>query len=499
MTMHTTTAPTIDVTAAANTNTNTNTITITDTSIDVAPVPSIEDLLASVLSTAGMHTRALDALLTVSRVEWSDEIATACIDCCERPRLRLNPKFVARFCGTPERLTMLVLHELSHVTLGHTRLFPRPTALHNIAFDAIINRTVLSMLESANAVVERYAALPMETYKPDTAPEFILRPPPGWPAAPDWQVSRKLPDALRRIHGMLYGEGNTDAGLLGLTYGEIIEALRTTVPESDTRGIQLLGAHGETVAEQETLAATRDADVADVLQPQLDALSGNDPGAAGTLSGTQVRPAARLLSLERALRVLLRRAVHPEGTSRRMEWTTRDVSVVHRLHDRRAASRQHAARLLGAPAPMLFAGHLEERRPERCGVKIYVDVSGSMHALLPCLRRALHELRAEIRPTLFWFSTQVIAAKPGDLETGRLPTTGGTSITAVIQHITRSVPDGVPVVVLTDGYLETIPHAVQRSIRSRGTHVHLGVIGPGPLHDRAEWVTTSTRLPSHTQ
>ena len=470
-------------------------VTITN----VAPLPSIDDLLATVLSTAGMHTRALDALLTVSRVEWSDEVATACIDCCERPRLRLNPHFIARHCGTPERLTMLVLHELSHVTLGHTRLFPRPTALHNIAFDAIVNRTVLSLLEKAGATVHRYAALPMDTYRSDQAPEFILRPPPGWPHAPDWPASRTLPAELRRIHRMLYGAEITDSGLLGVTYGEIIEALRTNVPADDVTGIVLLGAHGVTPAEQVALAGTRDAEVADVLQSQLAALSGQHPGEGGVLSQLHVRDADRTPALERALRILLRRAVHGDGTAaRRVEWVSREVTVVHRLHDRRAASRHHAARLLGVPAPLLFAGQVTERRMRPGDVTIYVDVSGSMNALLPFLCRSLRALRAEITPTIYWFSTTVVPARPGELETGCMPTSGGTSITAVIRHIATTVPVGTPVVVLTDGHLERVAPSTHAPIRERGTHIHLGVIGDGPLHDAADWVNSSTRLPSPT-
>ena len=462
--------------------------------------PDIDDLLATVLTTAGMHTRALDALLTVSRVEWSEEVSTACIDCCERPRLRLNPWFVSRHCTTPERLTMLVLHELSHVTLGHTRLFPRPTALHNIAFDAIINRSVLALLEASKAAVHRYAALPMDFYRPDHAPEFILRPPPGWPAAPDWTASRKLPAAQRRIHRSLYGVGITDAGLLGVTYNEIVDALRSDAAAFAADEVTLFGAHGVTSAEQFALAGTRDAEVADALQPQLSALTGMLPGDGGALQRNQVRDVGRGLALERALRVLMRRAVHDDGTTAcRSEFVGSDVSVVHRLHDRRAASRLYAARVLGAPAPLSFTGRVSERRPRPGGIVIYVDVSGSMDSLLPHLRRALRQLRREITPELYWFSTTVVAAHPCDLETGRMPTTGGTSIAAVIRHIARSARRRTPVLVLTDGYIEIVPSASYRVILERRTRVHLGVIGSGPLHTAAGWVASSTRLPTPTE
>jgi hypothetical protein len=49
----------------------------------------------------------------------------------------VNPRFVADRCRSDAHLFMLVLHELHHVLPGHTRLFPRATPAHNLAFDAV--------------------------------------------------------------------------------------------------------------------------------------------------------------------------------------------------------------------------------------------------------------------------------------------------------------------------------------------------------------------------
>lgn len=455
-----------------------------------------DDLLLPILSVAGMHGRALQALLTVSRVAWSDEITTACIECVERPRLLLNPAFVARWCGTPERLSMLVLHELTHITLGHTRLFPRSTALHNIAFDAIINRTVLSMLQAAGALVHRHAEFLTDFYSAYASPVFLLRPPPGWPSDPDWTASQCLPTALRRIHRLLYEATDGEATHLTLTYSEIIEALRTTA-DLNADGVELLGAHGTTESEREAMLGTRDADASEALASVLEPLRGLLPGDGQVIATERVRDTARTPALERALRKLLQRAVRADGRgARRFRWDSREVSVVHRMHDRRAACRVAAATALGAPEPMLFTGHIAVRKAQPAGVVIYVDVSGSMRELLPHLRRALRSLRDEVKPVLRWFSTTVVEAQPGDLEAGRVITTGGTSIACVIRHIVATVPRGTPVVVLTDGYIETIPARVSNPLRERGTRMHLGVIGHGPLHDGAVWVSTSTHLPT---
>lgn len=463
-----------------------------------AGLGNADDHVARVLSLVGTHARALNALLTVASVEWSDAISTACVECVARPRLLLNPAFVARHCATPERLAFLILHELMHISLGHTRLFPKPTALHNIAFDAIINRTVLAVLESAHADVARYADLLTDFYHADLSPEFILRPPPGWPAEPDWSASEGMPAPLRVVHRTLYcaSVASGDAPYTQLTYSEIIRALRTNVTER-AEGIALLGAHESTDEEVRATGGTRDADAADALASALNHVRGLLPDGGGELASESVRNAARTPSLERALRALVRRAAFDRGdAAMRMEWGSRAVTVVHRMQDRRAACRIQAARALGAPTPMLFAGEIAVQRPQPLGLIIYVDVSGSMYDLLPHLRRALHSLSHEVKPSLYWFSTQVVAAKKGDLEIGRVKSTGGTEVASVLRHAVQSLPEGAPALVLTDGYLETVHSTAITQLKKRRNAIHLGVIGGGPLLSDAKWVTSSTRLPT---
>ena len=44
------------------------------------------------------------------------------VECDAAPRMLLNPVFVAARCGTTRKLAFLILHELAHVSLGHTGL-----------------------------------------------------------------------------------------------------------------------------------------------------------------------------------------------------------------------------------------------------------------------------------------------------------------------------------------------------------------------------------------
>src|SRR5262245_50898898 len=120
-------------------------------------------------------TYALTALLRLLDVVESDEVSTAAVECRVRPRLLVNPYFVDRHADTPEKLLMLVMHELHHVLLGHTRLFPRISAIDNIVFDAVINSLLCRMFPG-----REFTALFTEFYSDAKVPDCLLRPPGGW-------------------------------------------------------------------------------------------------------------------------------------------------------------------------------------------------------------------------------------------------------------------------------------------------------------------------------
>ena len=102
-------------------------------------MPSAADLVRRVLDVVPARSYSMNALLRLFRVEATESVDTASVSCERRPVLRVNPRFVEEHCASDAHLFMLVMHELHHVLLGHTRLFPRPTPAYNLAFDAVIN------------------------------------------------------------------------------------------------------------------------------------------------------------------------------------------------------------------------------------------------------------------------------------------------------------------------------------------------------------------------
>jgi len=87
----------------------------------------------------------------------------------------MNPDFVDRWAGTPEKLLMLVMHELHHILLGHTRFFPCVTPVDNLVFDAVINALLCRMFPQ-----EEHVRFFTDFYDDSKFPACLLRPPENW-------------------------------------------------------------------------------------------------------------------------------------------------------------------------------------------------------------------------------------------------------------------------------------------------------------------------------
>lgn len=476
----------------------------------ITQLGAADDVLARVLDLTGVRHLGLDALLRLSGVAWSDDVATACVECSVAPRLLLNPCFVASQCADPRALAFLILHELAHVSLGHTGLHTRVTPAQNVAFDALINASLLHGLAEQGRVADGWDALVTSYYAADRSPEFLLRPPSGWPDNPNWTASEQLPRRLRAIHRRLYSQaqvktsagGATASRLESVTYGEIIAAVTSDVAcdgeQTDDIRERLLGAHGATATEQARTSGGRDALAATLLADVLARLP-QDPSAARGSEGDPV--ALRLAGatderLVRELRTLLRRALIEDDSERRFERDVRSVITVDPSHDRRAHVRRYLARSFGAPDPLLHRGEVLTRRLRPAGAAvIYLDVSGSMGGMVHRLHAALVPLRRLLAAEVYVFSTTVERYSRDAFISGRVQTTGGTDITPVLKHLTALATSGTVrrALVLTDGYVGTPSKAVQRSFQTSAAVLHVGIVGHGKA-DRAPWAASVTRL-----
>jgi hypothetical protein len=485
------------------------------------------ELIVALLDHVDVRPLALDALASVRRIEWSDQVRTAAIELSTTPYLRLNRAWVQAHCDTPETLAALLLHELAHVTLAHTRLVPRMTPIQNVAFDAIVNRLVAASLRSRGVDAAPYLRLFERVYSADESPWFLLRPPPGWPDRSDWEASAGAHAPLRELHRRLWETGTDPRRdtLPDVTVRELLQALVESEEEQQDRDDadgrcvhdgagesapdgapipgdalveRLLGNHGTTLLEERLL----DFD-------QLDRLAGSVLGKAmpresllqelgcGRGRVAMEERVALGRAHERMVRTLvaaLHRAAESGGTVRRREAGDRTVVSPLPDRDRRAAARTRLARHFGAPAPRLFARPASDVADDRVRVAVYLDVSGSMHDVLPALRAALARVRRTVDVRL-WQWSEVVHPAPAEWWTqGAIRTTGGTSITCVLAHAAEQARHTRRLLVITDGDFSAPPVALVDRIDAAGVAVHVALTHGGWSVPRGRWIRSLVRI-----
>lgn len=421
-------------------------------------------------------TFEMETLVRLAGIEATRSIETAAVECRSRPRMLLNPEFVAERCSRDEHLFLLVMHELWHVILAHTTLYPRATIAQNIAFDAVINAGLARQFPSPS-----YRGFFEGLYDADTFPELLLRPPAGWPARSVYPRDR--PHGVWRLMCRLYPPaGRTDPMP---TYSELLALLESAGKKpalaraSERLRERLLGSHGEESAEREG-EVLEDEVFGEMVRnmvaswpPPPFPLAGRDAGRAPHDWVGAFRPAAA--PVKRAFAQVLRRAIGPRPgvlakRSRASAVLPTGRGVLPNATDRLVPAR----RLLGLPATLYEQVAIQhERRIEPIfRAHVYIDVSGSMFELLPHLAGLLAPYVASGEAHAFQFSTVVEPLALADLRAGRLRTTGGTSIHCVLDHALAN-PRLRRVLVLTDGYVGGLRGDQADALRERGIRIHV--------------------------
>ena len=410
-------------------------------------------LMERVLDAVPVSQPAFSKLLSLLDIRASRKIPTACVSLGGRSRLLLNPDFVAAHCRTEAALAMLVMHELLHVLLGHTRLFPRVTPAHNIAFDALINAQLCLLFPDPG-----HTALFRELYPEEGPPWALLRPPADWPGD---RARWVLTGEAGRLHRALY----TDTSVTTVELFEMIRRyLEEKKPANGGWG-RLLGSHDE----NGTREGACDPDLVRALRdivarwPMHRRIAGRDEG------GEVVTERLRRMQAGREAVAVLRRALWPL-----LDLRTDGTGAAHRaplpapavLPYRTRTDRRAEVRSLRGHEPLFFEArvqHEEWVRGQR--VHVYVDVSGSMAEELPLIYGALRPLLSHLHPRIHLFSTRVEDIDPVALRQGRTTSTGGTDIACVTQHILEHRI--ARALLVTDGWVGEAPAEHVHRLRRR--------------------------------
>ena len=442
-------------------------------------------------------TIEMEALCRLAGIKISREIPTAAVEVLRRPRLLINPDFADKYCQRDEHLFLLVMHELWHIILAHTRLYPRVTPAHNVAFDAIIN----AGLARAHYAKPEYRGF-FEALNPaDKFPSMLLRPPVGWPQNPEYPTGG--PSGTRQIIERLYPPPGSKQVSMPF-YEEILQLLRQYAEENGYVWIEgdpfLLGDHDNPDAEASVFD---DPVLNETMRKLAKELPGNmlskRPGKGGSEDDKEMQVDTSAEQARRAFSHILKRCLGPRrgGHKRRAKTPIVGISgtsVLPNARDRLAPAR----RKLGVPGTIWqVPATVRVRLPEEPSkAHVYLDVSGSMNEVLPHLLGMLVPYVRSGQAEVFQFSTIVSALPLEKLEKGRLNTSGGTNINCVINHLMAAKPNVRRALILTDGMTGTPSLQNLERVRERNARLHV-VLPAENAHedDLRQIATTMITLP----
>ena len=393
---------------------------------------------------------------------------------CETvPELLLNKSFVARHCATDEHLFMLVMHELYHVILGHTALFPRPTEIHNLAFDAVINAMLCTLFPDP-----AFTSFFTDFYPSDEMPYALLRP-----------KGDGTPPAAEAALRLLYDKSGT------ATYHDVFQALvgclKVVLVAGGAGGADgdepcLLGSHGKGGGK-----GGDDSQLSSEMKALIETATSKWPhpprtfggrGAGSREENRDFGAAERSgVTLRRGVARLMRRASLPGPREVRAAavhcQTIETATFLPEWRD-----RTHPARELALGDALLYRGTcVVSRRTLRDDRQafVYFDVSGSVADDVPSVAAALLPHCRRGRCRVHVFSTIVRPASVRDLAANRFSSTGGTSINCVMEHVLALPPRRRPhsVVVITDGDTGKPKAEDAARFRAAGMRLYVGLVG----------------------
>ena len=430
---------------------------------------------------------AFSKLLGLLEIKSSREVSSACVTFGSRSRLLINPDFVEKWCPTDRALVMLVLHELYHIALGHTRLWNRSTPALNLAFDAVINAQLCLLFPQPD-----WTALFRNSYPADAFPYALLRPPEDWGG----NDARWLSGPLGAAHKALY----TDTSL---SYEALFALLEKGGNESGLgKGVfnigRLIGGHGGEEGEQHDDAQVLPPDILEEVRgivsawPMVKVRSGRDRG------DKTFQEKLALGKARRESTALIRQAVFKladtvvGGIALPIfaDTQTEGLLPYSTGQDRRAA-----VRLVAGEHSFFHRAQLDwQTRTRGDRVHVFLDVSGSMGGLIGPLYAALLPLLDWIEPRIHLFSSHIADINHAQLRQGVRISDGGTDIHTVTQHI---LENGVKrALILTDGWVGNIPEEHLVRLKRGRVKLHCVITSDGDTAFGLPAGAGSTRLPA---
>jgi hypothetical protein len=414
-----------------------------------------QEIMKRLLRSLPSATLELEAFTRLTGVVVTKSVPTAAMECKYRPNLLINPDFVSQYCHSDEHLFLLVMHELMHVVLAHTNVFPRISTAQNIAFDAIINARLMRRFNSPV-----YQGFFDKIYRVDVFPEMLLRPPVGYPDAPIYPEG-DFPEGTIRILKQLYPEKTNVCSMP--FYEDILLVLREYARKNGIFFTPfLLGDHSPFDEMHEYYMD----EMAKSLMDKFPDFFGKFGGFGGLTQDVLYPSRETSYEMQQIFSRVLQLYVNKvnlsyEQAKKRPKVLPSAKGVIMNPRDRLNPAKQRLgidSVLWQQETEMLI--RTREHEPKAF---VYLDVSGSMVSFLPYLLQLLYPYIARKEAEVFQFSTIVEPLTSLDPHRFKVKTSGGTQIGCVLAHLENFYHKVSSVILVTDGYTNTPnSHYVER-------------------------------------
>ncbi len=382
----------------------------------------------------------METFCRLTNIEVSRDVPTAAVDCTRLPRLRINPDFIAEHCPRDEHLFLLVMHEIWHVMLAHTRMHPRMTPAQNVAFDAIINAGLMREFSTPE-----YMGFFDKINPADKFPSCLLRPPVGWPHNPQYPTNigpADTADMLRRLY-----PPHNDPNIMLPMYEEVLDLLmRSGCVQFEFT--TLLGNH-DPLQQHDPLLKEVMREARSKWKPFKQLEDQRLRLANKHLPIGQTGKQTRAIFAQALRLSLITGANRTQKRTQEVVMSSGNKSPLPNPRDRLAPARQR----LGLPNTLW-------EQPTTINVRrwhptekshVYLDVSGSMEHLLPNLIDLLGPFVGDGTADVFQFSTEIAPITFDQISQGDITTTGGTNINCVLEHLLAMPKIPKTVLLVTDG------------------------------------------------
>ena len=445
--------------------------------------------LLSLLPAASLHMSEFLSLASIRLVKDDSVTNSACVTNEANPTLYLNESFLEAHCQSDEHLLMLVMHEMYHIVLGHTRLYKLMSDADNIAFDAVINAALCRAFKE-----EKYISFFKETNSDESPIGALLRP-----------IGEKTPESHLPLLKELY-QSNT------ATYYELYQMIRKFLVEVDPPTVFTVGGKaqggggGAPFPFPYTLLGGHKGERANPLLEEAasSSLKGalldgffNQKGGRGDgfgESNEEIKPEKVDRSQVLKMRRLLEKAMPlqengPLSTKAFANYIYDGKGVIPNFKDRTAL-----ARISLGITPLLYKKNFSMNRycdaPSEKTI-VYLDVSGSVTQDIGKLFYLLRAPYQRKQCDLYTFSTEVNEITYADFKKGLYSTTYGTSVDCVMEHY-FSLPKrkrGRKILILTDGFTGEIEEKYKKLLKEERVSLYCGFFGEFGLDDLKEDLT----------